>query len=315
MKIAAQLVAKLGSFKIEFATCGGRASFTLSLSWRFISYCDIFLRRPFDTRAVCSSPAHHCPTCRRLRDGSRARETRNILSDLHLSRAALALPKNDAGVAVLAGTLPARGRQSPGRQALPAPRRLRSRQPRVLRWQPSGTVAALRQECAGTNIHVLDNDEVTIDGVRFRGTTLWTDFMLFGEGEARRAAMEEAQRFMRDFSRIRVGDARMRCSPPPIPRRYSTSTPGGSSASSTEPYDGRDGGRHPPCAASRKSIHPRFADSFAECVASCPMRSTCWMEPARASGYTDIPTTASTIVLNGVRVVCNPRGYAENGVN
>ena len=30
----------------------------------------------------------------------------------------------------------------------------------------SGTVDALRQQCAGTQIHVLDNDEVIIRGVR-----------------------------------------------------------------------------------------------------------------------------------------------------
>ena len=53
---------------------------------------------------------------------------------------------------------------------------------------------------------MLDNDEVIIEGVRFLGTTLWTDFMLFGEGAKRVAAMQEAVAFMRDFSRIRVDE-------------------------------------------------------------------------------------------------------------
>ena len=49
-----------------------------------------------------------------------------------------------------------------------------------------------------------EHDEVMIEGVRFLGATLWTDFMLFGEGEARTEAMRQAVSFMRDFSRIRV---------------------------------------------------------------------------------------------------------------
>ena len=66
----------------------------------------------------------------------------------------------------------------------------------------------LKRLCAGTHVHVLDNDEVVIDGVRFLGTTLWTDFMLFGDGDAsERLRSQEAQRLMRDFSRIRIGDA------------------------------------------------------------------------------------------------------------
>src|SRR5450756_1109116 len=44
-------------------------------------------------------------------------------------------------------------------------------------------------------------------GVRFLGTTLWTDFMLFGEGEKRTAAILHAVSLMRDFSRIRAGEA------------------------------------------------------------------------------------------------------------
>ena len=70
-----------------------------------------------------------------------------------------------------------------------------------------GTTAELKRLSAGSDIHVLDNDEVIFEGVRFLGTTLWTDFMLFAEGEKRAAAMREAQRFMRDFSRIRLGES------------------------------------------------------------------------------------------------------------
>jgi predicted nucleotidyltransferase len=37
-----------------------------------------------------------------------------------------------------------------------------------------------REKVAGTHVHLLDNEAVIIDGVRFLGTTLWTDFYLMG---------------------------------------------------------------------------------------------------------------------------------------
>jgi len=36
----------------------------------------------------------------------------------------------------------------------------------------------LREGAALNNIHFLENDSVVIDGVRFLGTTLWTDYRL-----------------------------------------------------------------------------------------------------------------------------------------
>lgn len=60
----------------------------------------------------------------------------------------------------------------------------------------------------GTNVHVLHNDVVFIDGVKFIGTTLWTDFSLFGPEYQMNAALE-ASNVMTDFKKIRfcVGGA------------------------------------------------------------------------------------------------------------
>ena len=131
----------------------------------------------------------------------------NVLSDLHLSLGALTIPENDADVVILAGDL-ARPREAIAwASGFAKPVLYVPGNHEFYGGGIEGTVEELKRLCAGTTIHVLDNDEVTIDGVRFLGTTLWTDFMLFGEGEKRAQAMQEAQRFMRDFSRIRVGEA------------------------------------------------------------------------------------------------------------
>jgi predicted phosphodiesterase len=62
------------------------------------------------------------------------------------------------------------------------------------------TVEKARQAAAGTNIHILQNDAVVIDGVLFAGATLWTDFELFGN---RDYAMMRAAGGMNDYRKIR----------------------------------------------------------------------------------------------------------------
>lgn len=56
----------------------------------------------------------------------------------------------------------------------------------------------LRAAAAETEVHFLDNEEVIINGVRFLGSTLWTDFKLFGNGKQKQA-MRDAQECMNDF--------------------------------------------------------------------------------------------------------------------
>ena len=57
--------------------------------------------------------------------------------------------------------------------------------------------AALRQQ-----VHFLENDSITIDGVQFLGTALWTDFAFFGAHQTQQA-IEEARRYMADYRAIK----------------------------------------------------------------------------------------------------------------
>jgi hypothetical protein len=67
-------------------------------------------------------------------------------------------------------------------------------------------------------------------------------------------------------------------------------------------------------APSKRSIHPRFADSLLNaCFVSDAERL---VDGSRASLWIHGHTHDSfDYVLNGTRVVCNPRGYAKNGMN
>ena len=62
------------------------------------------------------------------------------------------------------------------------------------------TVAKARELAAGTNVFVLQDETVHLDGVLFAGTTLWTDFALNGDPEA---GMRDAGTTMNDYRRIR----------------------------------------------------------------------------------------------------------------
>jgi hypothetical protein len=55
----------------------------------------------------------------------------------------------------------------------------------------------------GCGIHFLENDSVEIDGMRFLGCTLWTDFDYFGR-EHRNGAMHDVERGINDFHVIKA---------------------------------------------------------------------------------------------------------------
>ena len=59
----------------------------------------------------------------------------------------------------------------------------------------------LKEQAAGTNIQILENETVKIDDVTFLCCTLWTDFNLFDDP---RSARLEATQVMTDYKKIRV---------------------------------------------------------------------------------------------------------------
>lgn len=237
----------------------------------------------------------------------------NILSDLHLGVHAQDTPLNDADVVVLAGDI------APPRQAALWALRLEKPVLYVLgnhEFYGSSIDAAtteLKGLCAGTHIHVLDNDEAIIDGVRFLGSTLWTDFMLFGGGSERAAAALEAQQRMRDFSRIRAGAATAAPFTPDDAAKLFARNAAWLDRRLQVPHAGPTVviTHHAP---SRRSIHPRFTGS---------LLNACFVSDAehlvgagRAQWWIHGHTHDSfDYLLNGTRVICNPRGYARAGVN
>jgi Icc-related predicted phosphoesterase len=70
---------------------------------------------------------------------------------------------------------------------------------------PIGPIyAKLREGAALNNIHFLENDSIVIDGVRFLGTTLWTDYRL-RSNRTQSQLMEYCGTRLKDHYRIRTG--------------------------------------------------------------------------------------------------------------
>ncbi|MBS0338235.1 MAG: metallophosphoesterase family protein [Proteobacteria bacterium] len=237
----------------------------------------------------------------------------NILSDLHLGQGGLPVPDNDADVVILAGDI-ARPREAFAwasgfaRPVLYVPGNHEFYGNSI-----AGTLDELRRLCAGSGITVLDNESATLGGVRFLGTTLWTDFRLLGDGEPRAAAMREAQRFMRDFSRIRSDEPAGAAFTPEDSASLFRHHSAWLAARLAEPHPGPTVvvTHHAP---SPLSIHPRFAGSplNASFVSDAGhlaggARAVLWVH-----GHTH---DSFDYDLGGTRVVCNPRGYAKDGVN
>lgn len=117
----------------------------------------------------------------------------HILSDLHLEFCGLKLPEVDADVTVLAGDIGV-GLQGIewALQAFDRPviyvmgnHEFYGQRVMMELWK------AARKKVEGTHVHLLENEAVVINGVRFLGCTLWTDFCLFGAGD-RESAMKAA---------------------------------------------------------------------------------------------------------------------------
>jgi len=236
-----------------------------------------------------------------------------ILSDLHLGQGALALPDGEADVVILAGDVARPKEAVAWASGIARPVLYVPGNHEFYGNSITGTLDELRQRCEGTRIRLLDNDEIVLDGVRFLGSTLWTDFRLFGDGEQRMAAMQEGQRFMRDFSRIRVDDVTDALFTPAYSAGLFERDAQWLAAKLAEPHAGPTVviTHHAP---SRRSIHPRFEGSILNaCFVSDAeylidgTRARLWIH-----GHTH---DSFDYVVNGVRVLCNPRGYAKDGVN
>jgi Icc-related predicted phosphoesterase len=169
----------------------------------------------------------------------------------------------------------------------------------------------LRTEAQRLGVHFLDGDECILGGTRFLGTTLWTDYELYGSAPADlERAMADAAIEMNDFRMIQWAGGEPLA--PALVRDMHLTGVAWLAERLAEPFDGPTVvvTHHLP---HRQCIHPkyegtRFNPSFAsdlDHLVRAPV--ALWVH-----GHTH---ESIDFLVNGTRVVCNPRGYLPHEPN
>ena len=226
-----------------------------------------------------------------------------ILSDLHLEFERFDPPEGLADVVVLAGDIGV-GLSGLGwaEESFPDTPVVYVPGNHEFYHQDLGLLQAMRAYAPG-EIHVLDNEEVRLGGVRFLGCTLWTDFALHG-AHARERALREANLSINDFSIIRDGRAHFTAED--SARRHAASR-AFLETRLAEPFAGKTVvvTHHAPAPG---SVSPRFEGD--PLTPSFVSDLTGLMGAERVALWVHGHTHARfDYQVRGTRVVCNPKGY------
>lgn len=176
-------------------------------------------------------------------------------------------------------------------------------------------LAQLRTQAHGSNVHFLENDELVLNGVRFLGCCLWTDYQLtpFDPAEA----MQAAEKFLPDHKVIgtrRGGDGSENSEgdetsfPASMAQQLHAASRAWLEKRLAEDFEGATvvvshHGPHP------DSVHQRFAGSiinaaFVSDLTPLMGRADLWIHGHVHNSF--------DYTVAGTRIVTNPRGYATN---
>ena len=234
----------------------------------------------------------------------------HVLSDLHLAIRPIEPTPADADVTVIAGDLGTPEEAIAWASALGRPVVLVPGNHEYHDHSIPGAVQRMRALADGTPVHVLANDALVLGGVRFLGTTLWTDYRLYDDPEARALAIAEAWRLVKDYRAIRLDDDGTPFTPLAAAALFADNARW-LEARLAEPHHGPTVvvSHHAP---SPRSVHPRFAESIVNpsFVSNAEhlldgRRIALWVHGHAHDGF--------DYAVNGTRVLCNPRGHTRHG--
>ena len=227
----------------------------------------------------------------------------HILSDLHTEFADFSPPETDADVVILAGDIGVglggiewAARRFPKAPVIYVPGN------HEFYNHDIGLTEELKA-AAPPNIHLLNNDKLELHGIRFLGSTLWTDFNLNGASEAW-FSRRRAKRLMEDFTSIRNGGRRYT---PEDSVELHEASKAWLVAELEKIFEGPTVvvTHHLPASTSvakryaNDSLNPAFASSLEDVIEK--YRPELWIH-----GHTHV---SCDYELFDTRVVCNPGGY------
>lgn len=182
-----------------------------------------------------------------------------------------------------------------------------------------GNLRRMREKAQSLGIHFLENESITLGGVRFLGCTLWTDFMLYGE-HLRAVSMMEARQRMNDYHLIKLdrkpgdnADFRVFKSPRLVPeltrlrhlnsaewldQELKASSPKDLERTVVITHHAPHMNSVPP-GFERDILSPAYASDLSHLMGYAPL----WIH-----GHIH---ENQDYMLGDTRVVCNPRGYPD----
>ena len=228
----------------------------------------------------------------------------HILSDLHIECADFTIPETDADVIILAGDIGVglSGLEWLKDQAIQKP----------VIYVPGNheyyhhdinLFNDIQVNCA-SNTYLLNDNVIEIEGVRFLGSVLWTDFDLFGVTD-RYFSIQQASKNMADFEVIKHLDKRFT---PDDSISLHNKCRGWLKCMLDDEFHGTTVviTHHAP---SMGSVHARFARNLLTPAFASDLeammggdRVSLWIH-----GHTH---NVFDYQVHGTRIVCNPRGYA-----
>jgi predicted phosphodiesterase len=231
----------------------------------------------------------------------------HVVSDLHVEFAAFEPPPVDADVLVLAGDvgLGTAGVRLARSWAAGRPVLFVAGNHEFYRHALPALTGELRAAAAGSAVHVLENDELVLDGVRFLGCTLWSDFLAAGPAEMERS-MAVCTRLLNDYAVITHSEEERPLRPADTCALHAESR----RWLEERLADGHDGPtvvvthhaplvRHPPTNPLHRALAGAFASDLTALMGSD--RVDLWI-------YGHLHRAADLEVA-GTRLVSNPRGY------
>ncbi len=228
----------------------------------------------------------------------------HVLSDLHLEMRPYLPTPVEADVVVLAGDI-ANGAEGVhwARRHFTQPVLYVAGNHEPWEGEFAATQAMMAEAARDSNVQLMDCTRVDLQGTRFLGCSLWTDFSLAPESE-RAAVIERSRQFNPDHRMIRIGERNFSVEDSiawcKAQRQWL-------SEQLAQPYAGETVvithfAPHPGSIAPSFARHPANP-GFVLDLSPLMGKAALWIH-----GHTH---TAFDYWVQGTRIVCNPRGYAH----
>lgn len=232
-----------------------------------------------------------------------------ILSDLHLEFADFTPPTADVDVVVLAGDISKKDHGIHWARATWPHQEIIyvAGNHEFYHTERNNCLSKLRSTASENGVHFLENDEVIIQGVRFLGCTLWTDFELFKGKYPKTKVMKACKEGLADFRWVK--EFLWPFTPNEAKRLFNQSKNWLKQKLVDEPFDGNTVviTHHLP---SFLSIAPEYTESLSSAGFASHLDELLGYSKLWIHGHTH---TSFDYISKVTRVVCNPRGYMIRG--